>query len=239
MGWTWAKHQGPHFHTHCNSYCLHQISTIGPALTTLSCKTESLGKLNPSNPTIFWNIHQCSPFYGCGVSVFLDNKEVKKAGKSSHRMIVRCVVLLLSYSHACSYKHTTNSWDWVTSLKCPQCSRATCAQTHKIFGESGCGKDVKREWIPDTLLQLASLHMHLMHAQTHARTHTHALSLPSNLCVHQPDAASKIWLQRPALCRVSWYTSRGRKTRRHTGQDTKHQHHLNPSLLKGSNSSHL
>lgn len=127
------------------------------------------------------------------------------------------------------------------------------ADTHantKCFVSQGCSRDVKRVRISDTLLQLASLHM--PHTQSHTCTQSHIISLISvSLPLSFPPFLStmkslrtssrwskQIWLQRPAPHRAGWHTGRGSKTHRHTGQDTKHQHHPNPSLLEGSKPSH-
>lgn len=95
-----------------------------------------------------------------------------------------------------------------------------------------CSQAVRRVRTLGTLLQLASLHTHHTHTCTHPLPHSHLSNIKS-LCT-SARCTKQFCLQRPAPHRVSWHTGRGSKTHRHPGQDTKHQHHRNPLLLKGS-----
>lgn len=167
-------------------------------------------------------------------------------------MTTSCLVLMLiqvtvTLAHVNMRVHTQHTWQLKLSHWCiisthAHCATVVCADKYtnpKCFVSHDCSQAVKRVRILDTLLQLASLHMHL----TDSHTVAHHFSPPSyspspflstmkSLCT-SARCSKQIWLQRPAPHRASWHTGRGSTTHRHPGQDTRHQHHPNPPALKG------
>lgn len=161
----------------------------------------------------------------------------------------RLVLLLIQVTVTQKHTHMLDIWSWVTDASSRHIhtvwESSMCVQTYINAG--GFCIATLQPGILDTLLQLASLH--IQHTCTLAHSHTHISLIPVSLLLSlflstmkslctSARCSKQIWLQRSAPHRGSWHTGRGSKTHRQQGQDTKHQHHPNPLLLKGSKSSH-